>query len=100
MVGIGKGAQQGILIKDAQALETAYKIDTLILDKTGTITEGKPKVTDLIWDKNSVSTELEKVVFAIESESEHPIAEAIVAHFKTLDTESVTYRFFSQVLPV
>ncbi len=97
MVGIGKGAQQGILIKDAQALETAYKIDTLILDKTGTITEGKPKVTDLIWDKNSVSTELEKVVFAIESQSEHPIAEAIVAHFKTLNTESVTIDSFQSI---
>lgn len=97
MVGIGKGAQQGILIKDAQALETAYKIDTLILDKTGTITEGKPKVTDLIWDKNIVSTELEKVVFAIESESEHPIAEAIVAHLKSIDTESVSIDSFTSI---
>ncbi|WP_343330006.1 heavy metal translocating P-type ATPase [Polaribacter staleyi] len=97
MVGIGKGAQQGILIKDAQALETAYKIDTLILDKTGTITEGKPKVTDLIWDKNTVSTELEKVVFAIESESEHPIAEAIVAHLKSIDTESVSIDSFTSI---
>ncbi|MGJ8760228.1 MAG: heavy metal translocating P-type ATPase [Polaribacter sp.] len=97
MVGIGKGAQQGILIKDAQALETAYKIDTLILDKTGTITEGKPKVTDIIWDKNTISTELEKVVFAIESESEHPIAEAIVAHLKTIDTESVPIDSFTSI---
>ncbi|WP_199269178.1 heavy metal translocating P-type ATPase [Polaribacter sp. L3A8] len=97
MVGIGKGAQQGILIKDAQALETAYKIDTLILDKTGTITEGKPKVTDLIWDKNTVSTELEKVVFAIESESEHPIAEAIVAHLKTIDKENVPIDSFTSI---
>lgn len=97
MVGIGKGAQQGILIKDAQALETAYKIDTLILDKTGTITEGKPKVTDLIWDKNCVSTELEKIVFAIESQSEHPIAEAIVAHFKALNTESVPVDSFQSI---
>ncbi|MCI2228833.1 heavy metal translocating P-type ATPase [Polaribacter sp. MSW13] len=97
MVGIGKGAQQGILIKDAQALETAYKIDTLILDKTGTITEGKPKVTDLIWDKNTVSPELEKVVFAIESQSEHPIAEAIVAHLKTIDTEKVPIDSFTSI---
>jgi len=89
MVGIGKGAQQGILIKDAQALETAYKIDTLILDKTGTITEGKPKVTDLIWDTKVASTELEKVVLAIETQSEHPIADAIVAHLKVLQTETV-----------
>ncbi|MCL7764693.1 heavy metal translocating P-type ATPase [Polaribacter sp. Z014] len=89
MVGIGKGAQQGILIKDAQALETAYKIDTLILDKTGTITEGKPKVTDLIWDTKVASTELEKVVLAIETQSEHPIADAIVEHLKVLQTETV-----------
>ncbi len=82
MVGIGKGAQQGILIKDAQALETAYKIDTLILDKTGTITEGKPEVTDIFWAKNSDTSQLSKILLAIESLSEHPIAEAIVQHFK------------------
>ena len=97
MVGIGKGAQQGILIKDAQALETAYKIDTLILDKTGTITEGKPKVTDLIWDKNTSSTELQKVVLAIETQSEHPIAEAIVAYLKELDTKSVAIDSFLSI---
>jgi len=97
MVGIGKGAQQGILIKDAQALETAHKIDTLILDKTGTITEGKPKVTDLIWDINIASTELEKVVLAIEAQSEHPIAEAIVQHLKALHTEIVSVESFLSI---
>lgn len=93
MVGIGKGAQQGILIKDAQALETAFKIDTLILDKTGTITEGKPKVTDIIWDDNAESKSLGQILLAIESQSEHPIAEAIVQFLKQenisiIDTES------------
>lgn len=97
MVGIGKGAEHGILIKDAQALETAYKIDTLILDKTGTITEGKPQVTDMIWDKNTESTQVEKVVLAIESESEHPIAEAIVQHLKKLDTKSVAIESFQSI---
>lgn len=97
MVGIGKGAEQGILIKDAQSLETAYKIDTLILDKTGTITEGKPKVTDLIWNKNTESNQLEKVVLAIESESEHPIAEAIVQYFKKSNTEGVTLDSFQSI---
>ncbi len=97
MVGIGKGAQQGILIKDAQALETAYKIDTLILDKTGTITEGKPKITDVYWANNSQSAVFEKVLLAIESQSEHPIAEAIVFHLRKLNTEIVTTSSFKSV---
>jgi len=97
MVGIGKGAEQGILIKDAQALEIAYKIDTLILDKTGTITEGKPKVTDLIWGVNTISPPLEKVLLAIESQSEHPIAEAITQHLKKLDTVVVSTHSFESI---
>ncbi|RPD93056.1 heavy metal translocating P-type ATPase [Aureibaculum marinum] len=97
MVGIGKGAEQGILIKDAQSLETAYKIDTLILDKTGTITEGKPQVIDIIWDKNIVSTTLEKVVLTIESQSEHPIAEAIVQHLKKITTELIAIQSFQSI---
>ncbi len=86
MVGLGKGAQQGILIKDAQALETAYKIDTLLIDKTGTITEGKPTVTDIIWSKNNEGALLSKIVLTIESQSEHPIAEAIATHLKSTTT--------------
>lgn len=97
MVGIGKGAERGILIKDAQVLETAYKIDTLILDKTGTITEGKPKVTDLVWGKTSNSNFLEKVLLAIESQSEHPIAEAIVEHLKIKDTNSISTDTFESI---
>lgn len=97
MVGIGKGAEQGILIKDAQSLETAYKIDTLILDKTGTITEGKPRVTDFFWVKNIESSQFEKIVLAIESESEHPIAEAIVQYFKELNTEIATIESFQSI---
>ncbi len=89
MVGIGKGAEQGILIKDAQALETAYKVDTLILDKTGTITEGKPKVTDLKWIDNVDVVTLEKVLKSIETKSEHPLAEAIINHFSTSDLVAV-----------
>ncbi|MFK5879827.1 MAG: heavy metal translocating P-type ATPase [Flavobacteriaceae bacterium] len=97
MVGIGKGAQQGVLIKDAQALETAYKIDTLILDKTGTITEGKPKVTDVFWANKSNATLLEKVLLAIESQSEHPIAEAIVHHLRKINTETVSTSSFESI---
>ncbi len=82
MVGIGKGAEQGILIKDAQSLETAYKLDTLVLDKTGTLTEGKPKVTDVIWLEDINQEQLKSVLLALESQSEHPIAEAIVQHLK------------------
>ncbi|GAA4239310.1 heavy metal translocating P-type ATPase [Postechiella marina] len=94
MVGIGKGAQQGILIKDAQALETAYKIDTLILDKTGTITEGKPQVTDVFWGKNTNSLQLKKIILAIESQSEHPVAEAIAKHLKNKNIDKIAVESF------
>ncbi len=97
MVGIGKGAEQGILIKDAQSLETAYKIDTLILDKTGTITEGKPEVTDLIWEEDKDLGLIGNIILAIESESEHPIAEAIVRYFKTLNTQDIAIDSFQSI---
>ena len=97
MVGIGKGAEQGILIKDAQALETAYKIDTLILDKTGTITEGKPKVTDIVWREGSDSSRLEQILLAMESQSEHPIAEAIVHHLRKSNTDVIVTNSFESI---
>lgn len=97
MVGIGKGAQQGILIKDAQSLETAYKVDTLILDKTGTITEGKPKVTDLIWAEDADSGKLGELLLAIESQSEHPIADAIVQHLKSENTSIIHTDSFESI---
>lgn len=81
MVGIGKGAEQGILIKDAESLETARKINAVILDKTGTITEGKPSVTDLKWTTNPTD-ELQNILYSIEKSSEHPLADAIVNHLK------------------
>ena len=94
MVGIGKGAEQGILVKDAQVLETAYKVDTLILDKTGTITEGKPRVTNVVWNDEIDLSDIEKKVMAIESQSEHPVADAIVTYFRnngfSLEENSVT----------
>ena len=74
IVGIGKGAEQGILIKDAHSLELIYKVNALILDKTGTITEGKPAVTDLI-----LNDKFKPALLALESASEHPIADAIVS---------------------
>jgi len=97
MVGIGKGAQQGILIKDAQALEAAYKIDTLILDKTGTITEGRPEVTDFIWDAAADTDQLTKILLAIESQSEHPIAEAIVQKLKQENIENIQSEAFESI---
>lgn len=84
MVGTGKGAENGILIKDAGSLELAHKIQTIVLDKTGTLTEGKPVVTD-IFSINKDDDELLKLVAAIERNSEHPLAEAVVNHAKQKD---------------
>lgn len=97
MVGIGKGAQQGILIKDAQSLETAYKVDTLVLDKTGTITEGKPKVTDLIWERDVDKEQLKSILLTLETQSEHPIAEAIVKYLKEKNTNVVQTDLFESI---
>lgn len=80
MVGIGKGAERGILIKDAESLEIAKKIDTVVLDKTGTVTEGKPTVSDLIW--NDRTERAESIFYSLEKLSEHPLAEAIAGYFK------------------
>ncbi|WP_250278953.1 heavy metal translocating P-type ATPase [[Clostridium] colinum] len=79
MVGTGKGAENGILIKSGEALEMAYKLDTIVLDKTGTITEGKPTVTDIIC-YDIAEEELLKLVASAEKMSEHPLAEAIVKY--------------------
>jgi Cu2+-exporting ATPase len=83
MVGMGKGAENGILIKDAESLEMAHKVNTIILDKTGTITEGKPAVTDIVWNiPDAEKAELEQILFAIESQSEHPLADAVTVSLK------------------
>lgn len=76
MAGIGKGAENGILIKDAESLELAKKVNTIILDKTGTITEGKPVVTDLIWLNDD--EKYLPYLASLEKQSEHPLAEAVV----------------------
>lgn len=80
MVGIGKGAENGILIKDAESLETIQKVDTVILDKTGTITEGKPQIVDIKWNVEPTEA-LKNVLFSIEKSSEHPLADAVSAYF-------------------
>ena len=86
MVGTGRGAANGILIKSAAALETAHSIDTVVLDKTGTITEGKPVVTD-IYAVQGTERELLQVAAAMEKLSEHPLGQAIVAHAEARQLE-------------
>lgn len=84
MVGVGKGAEQGILIKDAESLELAKKVDAIILDKTGTITYGKPTVTNSKWlNENDI---LKQILLSIEKQSEHPLAEAVVNYLKDINT--------------
>lgn len=89
MVGTGRGAEQGILIKSGESLETAHLIDTIVLDKTGTITEGHPAVTDLLTVPGTGEKELLMMAASLEQASEHPLAEAIVecakSRFITLD---------------
>lgn len=82
MVGIGKGAEKGILIKDAQSLEIAQKIDTIILDKTGTITAGHPVVVESLWENGFEHTR--KILYSLEKLSGHPLSDAVV---KTLQNE-------------
>uniref|UniRef100_UPI003FEEA675 heavy metal translocating P-type ATPase n=1 Tax=Bacteroides clarus TaxID=626929 RepID=UPI003FEEA675 len=93
MVGIGKGAERGILIKDAESLETAKKIDTVVLDKTGTVTEGKPVVGDLIWETQTAETG--NIFYSLEKLSEHPLAEAVVRHLQ--DARSVSIGNFESI---
>lgn len=79
MVGIGKAAEHGILIKDAESLETARKIDTVVLDKTGTLTDGHPTASGIFWEEDGAAN-LSDILYSIEKHSEHPLAEAIVKH--------------------
>lgn len=88
MTGTGRGAQMGILIKSAEALETAGHIDTVVLDKTGTITEGKPRVTDII-PLSADKQELLSAALAVESLSEHPLARAVVEYAKKTDCKEL-----------
>ena len=80
MVGIGKGAENGILIKNAESLEVARKVDTVVLDKTGTLTEGHPQVTDAVWLGDEVKSRA--ILHSLEKKSEHPLAEAVVKFLK------------------
>lgn len=93
MVGVGKGAENGILIKDAESLELAKKVNAIVLDKTGTITEGKPQVTGIKW-LNEDET-VKQILFSLEKQSEHPLAEAVVKHMA--DTAPVSLSTFESI---
>ncbi|MDP2182743.1 MAG: heavy metal translocating P-type ATPase [Actinomycetota bacterium] len=80
MVGTGKGAENGVLIKSGEALETAYRIDAIVFDKTGTLTHGQPKVTDVVALDSEDPTRILELAASLERSSEHPLAEAIVGH--------------------
>jgi P-type Cu2+ transporter len=91
MVGMGKGAQNGILIKDAESLEKIHKVNAIILDKTGTITEGKPAVIGIEWYIPSREQQAaEKILFALENHSSHPLANAVTSYLSTIKNDPVT----------
>jgi Cu2+-exporting ATPase len=78
MVGVGKGAENNILIKDAESLELGHRVNAVVLDKTGTITKGKPEVTDIVWEPTVAGDHVRGVLLGMEAQSEHPLAEAVV----------------------
>ncbi len=97
MVGVGKGAQNGVLIKNAEALENMYKIDVLITDKTGTITEGKPSVEKVVSFNNNDESEVLKFSASVNQHSEHPLAEAVVKAAKEKNISLASLQDFSSV---
>jgi Cu2+-exporting ATPase len=96
MVGVGKGAQSGVLIKNAEALENMNKVNVLITDKTGTITEGKPSV-EKIYAANNNDTDLLKSIASLNQYSEHPLAQAVVNYAKTKSISLIEVKDFEAV---
>ncbi|NOY41468.1 MAG: heavy metal translocating P-type ATPase [Planctomycetes bacterium] len=98
MVGVGRGAKEGVLIKNAEVLETMEKVDTIVVDKTGTLTQGRPEVTSVETFKEWTNAKILALAAAVESQSEHPLAQAVVRRAKTdglslveaIDFESTT----------
>ena len=97
MIGTGLGAKRGILFKHAIALETAARIQTVVMDKTGTLTKGEPEVTDLVTAEGVTEAELLRLVAAVELESEHPLAEAIVHRAEQAGTDEARADGFENV---
>ncbi len=98
MVGVGKGAENNILIKDAESLEQGYKVNAVVLDKTGTITEGKPAVTDIVWNNDAENNLLNRsIIYVLEKQSEHPLAEAVADHFEKDATSNIKLQNFESI---
>ncbi len=97
IVGVGKGAENGILIKDAESLENAHKINVVLLDKTGTITEGRPEVTDIAWKDGADTDMLSSVFYSMEARSEHPLAVAITSFFRNINIREVSISSFDSI---
>lgn len=95
MAGIGKGAENQILIKNAESLEVALRVDTIVFDKTGTLTEGKPQVTDWLWHTQSL--EVKGHLLALEQYSEHPLAAAVVSSLLQTGTHSLALETFESI---
>src|SRR5688572_15738743 len=96
MVGTGLGAQRGVLFKNATALETAARIDTVVMDKTGTLTKGEPEVTDVVVEGMDEDTLL-ALTAAVERESEHPLAEAVVREAQARTVPALSAQGFRNV---
>jgi len=97
MVGIGKGAENGILIKDAESLERAHKINAVVIDKTGTLTEGRPKVMDMAIEQGQNPDQIKAILLSLEQQSEHPLAEAIVHALQSSGVRSVLLERFNSL---
>jgi len=98
MVGIGKGAEMGILVKDARSLEMAHRLDVIVLDKTGTITEGKANVTGWHWvNADNDHEKIRSIIFSAEKLSEHPIARAITRHLSEAKVEEIKTDSFESI---
>ncbi|WP_445384730.1 heavy metal translocating P-type ATPase [Robiginitalea sp. IMCC44478] len=97
MVGVGKGAENNILIKDAESLELGHKVNAIVLDKTGTITEGKPTVTNIVWSENKRKSNLAPILLAMEAQSEHPLAAAVVRKLQNEGVEPKPLKNFDSI---
>lgn len=96
MVGTGRGAASGVLIKSAEALETVHEVNTIVLDKTGTITQGEPGVTDVLYSKSAGEAQLVKTAASLEKYSEHPLAQAIVKYAEQKNVQLAPVTGFAQ----
>ncbi len=97
MVGVGKGAENNILIKDAESLELGYKVNAVVLDKTGTITQGKPTVSEIHWQEGVDRERLSSILLSAELKSEHPLGAAVVSFLKSADVQLAQITNFESI---